>query len=440
MKKKGRGRPFARRKGRTMKYTSAEILSVGTELLLGDIVNTDAAYLARRLAQLGIPLYRQSVVGDNEARLREAIGAAFSRADLLILTGGLGPTCDDITKETVARYFGLPLVRDEASEQAMRAYFAGRAYTANNEKQALVPAGATVFPNGCGTAPGIAVEAEGKTAILLPGPPSELIPMFEESVAPYLARCTDGVMYSLNLHLAGIGESAAEARLRDIMDASQNPTVAPYAGEHEVRIRITARAETEEECRALCRRKADEVLARGMGAYLYAETDNPTDASDAPAAALLDALRERGETFAAAESCTGGMIAERITARPGASEVFLGSIVSYACSVKEAALGVRQETLSRLGAVSEQTAGEMAMGAARLCGASVVVSVTGVAGPGGGTKETPVGTVCFGVWAHGTLRVSTEHFNPHGTRERIRRQASSHAMRLALAALREGDA
>lgn len=416
---------------------TAEIINVGTELLLGDIVNTDASYVARRLAEAGISVYRQVVVGDNASRLAAALAESFARASLVILTGGLGPTCDDLTKETVAAYFGLPLVRHEASERAMHEYLAGRPCTPNNEKQCLVPAGADVFPNACGTAPGMAVEREGKTAILLPGPPSELVPMFEESVVPYLARFTGGVFYSLNLHLAGIGESAAEDALRDLMESSENPTIAPYAGEHEVRIRITARAATEAECRAMCRKAADAVLARGMRKYLYAETDNPSDASDAPAAALLAALLVRGMTFAAAESCTGGMIGERITARPGASEAFLGSIVSYACSVKEAALGVSHETLEARGAVSEEVAAQMATGAARVTGADVAVSVTGVAGPGGGTAETPVGTVCFGLYVRGRVTASTEHFNPRGTRERIRRQASSHAMRLALAALRE---
>lgn len=420
------------------KSLSAEILSVGTELLLGDIVNTDAAYIARRLAQLGIALYRQTTVGDNPARLRAAIDEAFSRADILILTGGLGPTADDITKEITAAWFGVPLVEHAESLARMREYLTayGKNITPNNYKQAMLPQNCTVFPNDCGTAPGMAIEQNGKIALLLPGPPSELIPMFENSAVPYLSRFTTGVLYSLNLHLAGIGESAAEAALADLMNTSVNPTVAPYAGEHEVRIRITARAENEATARAMCREMKQTVLARGMDRWFYAETDSPEAAEDAPARALLAALAESGKTFAAAESCTGGMIGARICAIPGASSSFLGSIVSYANEVKEHVLGVGQSTLAAHGAVSEETAAEMALGAKRITGASVAVSVTGIAGPGGGSAEKPVGTVSFGVAIGDRVYTETMHFNPHGTRERIRKQAASHAMRLALRALR----
>jgi len=420
-----------------MKTVTAYILSVGTELLLGDIINTDAAYIARRLAVLGIPLYRQSVVGDNPQRLNAALEDAFAQADLVVLTGGLGPTADDLTKETVAAYFGLPLVRHAESEERMRSYFAasGRTMTENNLKQAMIPEGAVVFPNGCGTAPGMAVERDGKCAVLLPGPPSELIPMFEESVIPYLSRYSGGTVYSLNLHMMGIGESAAEHVLAPLIAASENPTVAPYAGEGEVRIRVTARAADRETAAAMCRGKAQEIRAMGMDSYIYAETDDPARAADPAAYALLEALSRAGFTFAAAESCTGGMIGERITAVPGASEVFLGSVVSYANGVKENVLGVSRETLDTFGAVSEETAAEMARGAARLCGADLAVSVTGIAGPGGGTEEKPVGTVCFGICIGGQVHTETRHFSPRGTRERIRRQASGHAMRMALDAL-----
>ncbi len=418
---------------------TVEILSVGTELLLGDIVNTDAAYIARQLAVLGFPLYRQTVVGDNPGRLRAAIDEAFSRADILILTGGLGPTCDDITKEVTAEALGLPLIEHAPSLAAMEEYLrlVGAPLTENNRKQALIPAGSTVFPNRCGTAPGMASVSGGRTAILLPGPPSELVPMFEESVIPYLSRFSDGVLYSLNLHLAGIGESAAEARLRDIMDSSSNPTVAPYAGEHEVRIRLTARAATRDEAERMCRAVKETVLDRSLREYFYAETDDPSAAADAPAHALLAALRERGMTFSSAESCTGGQIGARITAVPGASEVYVGSVISYSNSVKRGLLGVREETLAAHGAVSEETAREMALGARRATGADLAVSVTGIAGPGGGTAEKPVGTVCFGVADADGVVTQTMHFSPRGTRERIRLQAASHAMRMALKRLKE---
>ena len=206
---------------------SAEIISVGTELLLGDITNTNTAYLARRLAVLGIPLYRQTVVGDNAARLTQALEEAYSRSNLVILTGGLGPTCDDITKETVADYFSLSMEEDTPTREAIESYFhaKGRSFTENNLKQCLVPVGATVFTNSWGTAPGIGIEQDGKYAVLLPGPPHELKLMFEETVLPWLSRLSPYTIYSLNLHLSGIGEGAAEAILRDMMDAGENPTI-----------------------------------------------------------------------------------------------------------------------------------------------------------------------------------------------------------------------
>ncbi|MBQ7940244.1 MAG: competence/damage-inducible protein A [Clostridia bacterium] len=419
---------------------SVEILSVGTELLLGDIVNTDAAYLARRLSEMGIPVYRQSVVGDNADRLLTAIDEAFSRSDTVILTGGLGPTCDDITKEITARYFGVDLMEDAESLTRMQAYFAaaGRTMTENNYKQCLTFEGGTVFQNDRGTAPGVAIRRDGKTAILLPGPPSELIPMFENSVVPYLSP--DGVMYSLNLHLTEIGESAAEQILRPLMEQSENPTVAPYAGEDEVRIRITARAESRAEAERMCREMKETVLSYGMRDYLYAETDTPEAASDAAAHALIGALQKKGWRMAAAESCTGGMIGNRITAVSGASEVFSGSMVTYTNETKMRALGVREETLSTYDAVSEETAREMAKGALRMTDADIAVSVTGIAGPGGGTEDRPVGTVCFGLCIRDEEPTSvTVHFNPRASREKIRRQAASHAMRMVLGKVRGGE-
>lgn len=419
---------------------SVEILSVGTELLLGDIVNTDAAYLSRRLAQLGIPVYRQSVVGDNPERLLSAITEAFSRSDTVILTGGLGPTCDDITKEITAQYFGVDLIEDADSLARMQAYFSasGKKMTENNYKQCLVFDGGTVFPNDRGTAPGVAIHRDGKTAILLPGPPSELTPMFENSVVSYLRGESDGVMYSLNLHLTGIGESAAEAILRPLMEESENPTVAPYAGEDEVRIRITARAKSQAEAEEMCRQMRKTVLSYGMDAYLFAETDTPEAAADATAHGLMQALQERGWRMAAAESCSGGRIAQRITAIAGASEVFSGSIVSYSNETKMAALGVKAETLQTYDAVSEETAREMAQGALAITKADIAVSVSGIAGPGGGTADRPVGTVCFGLARRtGEITSMTMHFNPRANREKICRLASSHAMRMVMAAARE---
>ena len=323
-------------------YISAEIISVGTELLLGDITNTNTAYLARRLAELGIPLYRQTVVGDNAGRLTQALQEAYSRSGLVILTGGLGPTCDDITKETVAAYFSLPMEEDAPTREAIVSYFhaKGRSFTENNLKQCLVPVGATVFTNSWGTAPGIGIQQNGKYAVLLPGPPHELKLMFEETVLPWLSRLSPNTFYSLNLHLTGIGEGEAESILREMMDAGKNPTIAPYAGEDDVRIRITARAENEAQAKAMCAATAEKVRETAAGKYIFACTDTPEAAAAVVERTLLSVFLEKGLTFGTAESCTGGMICQRITALPGASAVLQGGIVSYANDVKAGVLGV----------------------------------------------------------------------------------------------------
>ncbi len=420
-----------------------EILCVGTELLLGDIINTDAAFIAKRLSELGITSYRQTVVGDNADRLREAIGEAFSRSDLVILTGGLGPTLDDITKKITAEYFGVPMYMDEAVRDDLVRLFdkIGAKMTENNLLQALIPEGAEVFFNKWGTAPGIALSKEldgkRKTAILLPGPPSECEPMFTECVTPYLHRLSDRTAYSLNLHLYGIGESRAEDILHDIMEQSENPTVAPYACEHEVRIRVTAFGESKEECMAMCRKKADEIYRTEAGEFIYTETDNPWDAKNSVVLTLIDALRSRGMTFGTAESCTAGMISSGVGDIPGASDVLLGGIVSYANEVKENVLGVPHEVLSTVGAVSEECAGHMAMGAKKVLGCDIAVSVTGIAGPGGGTEEKPVGMVCFGLAVGDEVFTETKRFNSKADRTRIRRLTTAHAMMMAIMKLRE---
>ncbi len=417
---------------------SAEILCVGTEILLGDIVNTNAAYLSRRLAELGIPVYHQSVVGDNPKRLAEELRAAFSRADLVILTGGLGPTCDDLTKETVAEVFGSRLVMDAEALDFIKSYFkkVGRKMTENNEKQALVPEGCVVFHNDCGTAPGMAVEGgedsplKGRAAILLPGPPREMMAMFEKSALPYLKSRTSSTLVSRNIHLFGIGESAAEALLRPLMDKT-DPTLAPYAKEGEVRLRVTARGRTAEEAIAKCDAMIDEVRQTEVGNYIYG-----IDAVSMENA-VLTKLRERGQTFAAAESCTGGYIAKRVTDIPGSSDVFLGSAVTYACSAKAGILGVSPDTLERYGAVSEEVAREMAEGARRVFGSDFAISTTGIAGPGGGTEETPVGTVYIAVASDVGVRAKRLALSSQRDRDFIRTVASTNAFYLILEELRK---
>ena len=415
-----------------------EILSVGTELLLGEILNTDGAFLARELAALGFPCYHQSTVGDNPERLREAIDKALSRSDILFLTGGLGPTCDDITKTAAAEAFGRRLVFDEATRADIAAYFerVGRPMTENNLSQCWIPEGATVFYNQWGTAPGLAIDGEvdgaRRIAVLLPGPPAECEPMFTTCVRPWLEQLSDGVIRSRNLHLYGIGESGAEAILRPLMEASENPTVAPYAGEHEVRIRITARAKEEAEAERMCRETADAIRKTDVGPYVFAETDNPFAAKHAVAVTLIERFRERGWTFATAESCTAGMVGSLVGDIPGASDVFVGGVISYSNEVKRGVLGVPEEILRTWGAVSEPCAAKMAEGTKRVTGATVGVSVTGIAGPGGGTPEKPVGTVCFGVASPRGTRTVTRHFNGKNDRAKIRRLAAHYAMMLAI--------
>ena len=374
---------------------TAEILCVGTELLLGDIVNTNAAYLSRKLAELGIHVYRHTVVGDNPARLTHALEAAFSQADLVITSGGLGPTYDDLTKETVAAYFGKKLELHAESLETIRGYFArtGRVMTKNNEKQAMMPQGARVFPNHYGTAPSLAVtNDEGtQTVIMLPGPPGELCPIFEEEILPYLRSRRETVLVSKNIHIFGLGESAVEEKLKGLMTEAKNPTVAPYCKEGEVRLRVTAESDSEASAAALCDGMIEAIRGTEVGAYIYGIDVGTLER------AVVDFLHERGLTLACAESCTGGLIAKRITDISGCSDVFAGGCVTYSNEAKMRLLGVREETLAAYGAVSEQTAREMARGVRERLGTDIGVSATGIAGPGGGTPEKPVGTVYVGI-------------------------------------------
>ena len=413
-----------------------EILCVGTELLLGDIVNTDAAFISKKLAELGIPLYHHTVVGDNASRLEDALRLALSRADIVIMTGGLGPTCDDITKTVTSDLFGLPLEEDEASQRAIEGYFKdmGRVMTGNNLAQAMIPRGAHVLPNHHGTAPGVRVTGkidgiEGeRTVIMLPGPPKELEPMFNESVMTYLRELSPYTIYSLNLHLCGIGESAAEQILRDIMESSENPTVAPYAAEAEVRIRITARGHSTSECEELCRRKAEEIRLTEVASYIKAESTSDDESSEVMVRYMIDLLRNRGMTVGFAESCTAGMISAKVGDIPGSSDVLWGGVVSYSNEVKMNVLGVPGEVIEKHGAVSEPCAAAMAEGARRVLGCDIAVSVTGIAGPGGGSAEKPVGTVCFGISDKDGTVTDTMHFGSMSDRGRVRRLTVSNAI------------
>jgi len=408
---------------------NAEILCVGTELLLGDIVNTNAAYLARELAALGIGCYYQSVVGDNAGRLAESLRLALSRADMVITTGGLGPTYDDLTKETVAQHFGLPMELHQPSLDRMKEILErrGRPFTKNNEKQAYFPKGARIFPNDQGTAPGLAIEQDGKIVIMLPGPPNEMTAMFQQQVRPYLESRSDRVLRSHTIHLFNIGESAVEDKLHQSMLDHQNPTIAPYAKLGEVQLRVTAAAANEEEAEAMMKPVIDEICTQ-FADYVYG-----VDVKDLQHA-VVARLTELGKTIAVAESCTGGMVASRITDIPGASQVFLCGAVTYSNESKTAMLGVSPKTLEEHGAVSRQCALEMARGIRAASGADIGLSTTGIAGPGGGTPQKPVGLVYVAAVDGAEEKVLELHLSRgyDNQRELIRNWASMYALHLVL--------
>ena len=400
----------------------AEIMAVGTELLLGDILNTNAQFLAQELANLGIDVYYQTVVGDNPQRLKDTIYHAFSRADLIITTGGLGPTEDDLTKETAAEYFGEKLVLDEKAFNRIKTYFdrTGRVMTQNNVKQAMVPENnCTVLYNDNGTAPGIIIEKNGKMIVMLPGPPRETVPMFVNQVKPYLAQKQEYTFLSRILRVANVGESAMAARVQDIMDAQTNPTIAPYAKDGEAILRITAKAKSEAEANALIDPVAEKLKER-LGDAVYAEGE--TDLQTVVAKLLI----EKKRTIATAESCTGGLIASKLIEYPGISEVLLEGCVTYSNDAKMCRLGVKAETLEQFGAVSEETAREMAEGIARTSGAEIGIATTGIAGPGGGSEEKPVGLVYMGLYYKGKTDVKKCNFA--GKRQAIRERAAYTAL------------
>ena len=402
------------------KAPEAEILSVGTELLLGHVTNTDARDVSEMLSRIGLNVKYHSVVGDNPERLRQCVEIARGRADVIITTGGLGPTCDDLTKQVLADCFGLKLVRNEEVEKSLYEYIrTGRGLTPNTHQQALLPEGCTVFPNSCGTAPGCAFEKDGKVVVMLPGPPKECRAMFERSALPYLRRLSGEAIVSHSLNIFGIGESAVDDLFADEMNAMTNPSMAPYAKECDCLLQITAKAENEAEAEAMIapvRAHVREVL----GEYVYGED------VDCIEEAVMKLLREHGRTFAACESCTGGDIARRFTELPGASAFFLGGAVTYTNAVKTELAGVPEALLEEKTAVSREVAQAMAEGIRERLGADLGVSVTGLAGPDGdGVHE--VGTVFIALAAEGQIFVRETHMGSTRTRSFIRRMAGNHA-------------
>lgn len=407
---------------------NAELIAVGTELLLGEIANTDAQAISECLSKLGINVFYHTVVGDNPKRLAETLKLAKSRSDLIITTGGLGPTYDDLTKEVICETFGKKLVMHAPSLDRIKAFFngIGRPMTENNKKQALLPEGCHVLENDWGTAPGCVVEADGCMVAMLPGPPRECVPMMRERLCPYLAARQEGIIRSHGIRIFGMGESAVEDRLREMMVSSINPTVAPYAKDGEVLLRVTAKAEKAEEAEKLIAPAVEKI--RGiLGDVVYGVDVDSLEQS------VVRKLAEKGLTVSCAESCTGGLLAKRLTDIPGSSKVFPGSVVTYANEAKEALLGVPEKVLDEYGAVSRPTAVYMALGAQKLFGTDIAVGITGIAGPDGGSDEKPVGLCYIGVAVRGTAVVREFRFGGRNRdRAYIRTLAASNALKLVL--------
>ena len=397
---------------------NTEILSVGTELLLGHVTNTDARDISEMLSKIGINVRYHTVVGDNPQRLRDCVEIAKGRADIIITTGGLGPTCDDLTKQILAESFGLKLVEDKAEREGLYDYIKySRRFTPNNYAQAMLPEGCTVFHNNCGTAPGCAFEKDGKTVIMIPGPPKECRAMFAESALPYLRKLSGGQIVSHSLRIFGIGESAVDQMFRDEMDRMTNPTMAPYAKECDCLLQVTAKADTAAEAEAMIRPVMERAAAR-LGDYVYGVDVECMEE------AVFALMEQNGMTFAAAESCTGGELAKRFTDIPGASAHFLGGVVTYTNEMKAKLLGIDPALIASKGAVSYEVAYEMADRIRRLSGADFGVGVTGLAGPDGdGVHE--VGTVFVSLADKDGVTVRELHLGAHRTRSFIRRMAGN---------------
>lgn len=402
-----------------------ELVSVGTEILMGNIVNTNAQFLAEKCANLGLMAYYQTVVGDNHDRMAAVIRTALDRSDIVIISGGLGPTEDDMTKEVCAEVMGCELKEDEHSRNRIQEYFdriTATEVTNNNWKQALAPKGAIVLDNENGTAQGYILEKDGKTAILLPGPPDEMIPMFMEQVYPYLQARQPEVFYTRIVKVCGIGESRLETEILDLIENQTNPTIATYAKVGEVHVRITAKAETEELAKQLVKPVVKEIKQR-LGDYVYATKEQVTLEK-----AVVKLLEKYDLKVTTAESCTGGLLAGRLLNVPGASDVFKEGFITYSNKAKRKYLDVNKSTIKKYTAVSEEVAKEMAIGGVFATDCDACVAVTGLAGPGGGTEEKPVGLVYIATYMKDSVKVKEYYFK--GDRAKIRQQAVVKALDL----------
>lgn len=404
-----------------------ELISVGTELLLGNITNTNASYLAKMCAGLGISMYYQSCVGDNEKRMEEVFSTALLRCDIVILSGGLGPTKDDITKEVAAKVMDMPLEENTHTKKRIQEYFnkkdsnkSNSVIADSNWKQALVPKDAIILDNNNGTAPGLILEKNNKIMILLPGPPNELVPMFENQVSPYLRKLNPQVIYSNMVKVCGIGESRAEDMILDLIQNQTNPTIAPYAKTGEVHFRVTAMAKTIEEAKSMIEPVVFKIKER-FGKKVYT-TEEDVTLEDS----IVSLLNTKKLTLGTGESCTGGGLSAKLVNVSGVSQVFYGGVVTYSNEAKMKWLKVSSKTLDTYGAVSEETAREMAKGACKVTGSDVGIGITGIAGPDGGTKKKPVGLVYIACHFKEHTKVKEFYFN--GNREKVREQAIVQAL------------
>jgi len=402
---------------------SAEIIGVGTELLLGNTVNTDARDISEGLSELGINVYYHTVVGDNPSRLRLAVEIAKRRADIIITTGGLGPTCDDLTKQVLAECFGKKLVFHEDEAETIRSYFEKSLHktdiTDNNMNQAMLPEGCAVFHNEWGTAPGCAFRGDGKHVIMLPGPPKECVSMFKNCAVPYLKELSDSEILSHSIRIFGMGESAVEDRLRDKMLELKNPTLAPYAKEGEVMLRVTAKADSIEAAEEMMK-PVIEMVRETLGDVIYAIDEDNLES------VVLRILSEKNLTVSAAESCTGGLLQKRITDIPGASKAFPGGFITYSNETKSGLLGLPEELLEKDGAVSQAAARAMAEAVKARLSTDFGIGITGVAGPDPDERGNEVGTVFLALAAFdGTY---SREFHLGADRSRIRTMAANHAL------------
>lgn len=404
-----------------------ELVCVGTEILLGNIVNTNAAYLAEMCARLGLSNFYQTVVGDNENRMRETIQRAVDRSDIVILCGGLGPTKDDLTKEIASEVMGKQLIEDPHSKAMIQAYMTDyiktnpkMTITENNWKQAMVPEGSIVLDNANGTAPGVIIEDAGKKVILLPGPPNELKPMFENQVYPYLQKSQPEIIYSKMVKITGVGESMVETQIQDMIEKQSNPTIATYAKTCEVHLRVTANAANEKKAKELIKPVIKELKKR-FGNNIFTTKEHVT-----LEAAVVKLLKKKKLTLATCESCTGGLLSSRIINVPGTSDVYKEGFITYSNEAKHKYLGVKNSVLNKYGAVSKETAVMMSEGGRKTTGADICIAVTGIAGPDGGTNEKPVGLVYISCSYKKKTVVRELRLN--GNRDKIREQAAARAL------------